>query len=162
MMLTLIAAMSENGVIGKNNQLPWHLSEDLKRFKQLTMNHPIIMGRKTFESIGKPLPGRDNWVLSKNPAWTAPGVEVAPNLETVLDKIGNATQPFVIGGAQVYKAALALPHQIYLTVIEKHFDGDAVWPEWDWKMQYTWEEESELFYSEKEKLPYRFLRGIRK
>src|SRR5688572_25703854 len=102
MTLSLIVAMAENGVIGRDNRLPWHISEDLKRFKSLTMGHPIIMGRKTHESIGKPLPGRQNIVITRDSFYQAEGAQVVHSLEEALRACGADGEKFVIGGSAVF------------------------------------------------------------
>lgn len=126
MTLSLIVAMTDGRVIGKNNQLPWHLSEDLKRFKKITMGHPIVMGRKTFESIGKPLPGRENVVLTRDKNFKADGVSIAHDLKEAL-----RPDAFVIGGAHVFEAALPHITRIYLTLIHHSFQGDVYFPPFD-------------------------------
>lgn len=130
--LALIAAVAANGVIGADNALPWRLPEDLKRFKALTLGHPVIMGRKTFESIGRPLPGRRNIVVSRNREYAAAGCEVAASLEAALKSCRNGSdEVFVIGGAQIYAEALPLAQRLYLTEIRAEFAGDARFPEYD-------------------------------
>lgn len=123
-MISLIVAASRNGVIGANNKLPWHLPADLKRFKQLTLNHPILMGRKTFESIGKPLPGRTNIVITRQKGFQCCGTTVVHSLEEALLICENERESFVIGGAEIFKHALPFADRIYLTRIEKDFEGD--------------------------------------
>ncbi len=124
-MISLIVAVSQNGVIGANNKLPWRLPADLKRFKELTMGHPILMGRKTFESIGKPLPGRTNIVITRQKDFACCGALTGPSLEKALEMCGDAEEVFVIGGAEIFQQALPLADKIYLTVIHQDFDGDA-------------------------------------
>lgn len=137
--ISLIVSMNDQRAIGKNGGMPWHLTEDLKYFKATTMGHPVIMGRKTYESIGRALPGRDNWVLSRS--WTqdqrdlllAQGIHTESRLEHVLVRIqqeGRFKEAFVIGGQQVYEVALPLCHRIYLTRVKKEIeDADAFFPE---------------------------------
>lgn len=125
MTLSLIVAASRNGVIGKENKLPWRLPADLKRFKQLTGGHPVIMGRKTFESIGKPLPGRTNIVVTRQKDFQACGVLVAHSLENALRYCEKEPEVFAIGGATIYEQALPLADKIYLTLIHQDFEGDA-------------------------------------
>jgi dihydrofolate reductase len=127
--LCLIAALAANRVIGKDNALPWRLSADLRRFKTLTMGHPIIMGRKTYESIGKPLPGRRNLVITRNRALRAPGCDVVHSLDAALAACAAAGDIFVIGGAELYREALPLAHSLELTEIQADFEGDAWFPE---------------------------------
>jgi dihydrofolate reductase len=122
--------MASNRVIGANGGLPWHLSSDLKRFKALTMGHHIIMGRKTFESIGRLLPGRTSVVITRNPAWKFEGALVANSIERALELAANDEEVFVIGGEAVFREALPAADRIYLTQIERAFDGDVRFPEW--------------------------------
>jgi dihydrofolate reductase len=126
--VTLIVAMAKNRAIGKDNALPWHIPEDLKRFKALTMGHPIIMGRKTFDSIGRPLPGRRNIVISRNRTLAIPGVDVAGSLEEALAACSAEPELFVIGGEQIYAQALVHADRIEMTEIEQAVDGDAFFP----------------------------------
>ncbi|UCH50060.1 MAG: dihydrofolate reductase [Betaproteobacteria bacterium] len=123
--------MARNRVIGKGGTLPWHLPEDLKRFRSLTMGHPIIMGRKTYDSIGRPLPGRRNIVISRNSDLTIEGVETAISLQAALEMTIDADEVFVIGGQQIYQLALPLGDRIELTLIDRGFDGDVLFPEID-------------------------------
>ncbi len=158
-MISLIVAMSQNRVIGREGQIPWHLSEDLKRFKQITMGHPVVMGRKTFESIGKPLPGRENIVLTRDPHFNPPGVTLIHAVDEILNMNGEI---FVIGGAEIYKQFLPQSDKIYLTLIDDEFDGDAFFPEIDWENDFQIIEKSEILYSEKDHLPYQFVTAVRK
>jgi dihydrofolate reductase len=153
LILSIIAALSKNRVIGINNQLPWKIPEDLKRFKEITMGHPVVMGRKTFESIGKPLPGRKNIVLTRG-EFKFPGVEV---VQTFDQAIGNAKSEvtdecFIIGGAQIYELALPKIQKLYLTVIDKEVEGDAYFPEIIWKNYIVRSNEQHT-----EPMPFRFL-----
>ncbi|NIO40974.1 MAG: hypothetical protein GTO41_12820 [Burkholderiales bacterium] len=125
--------MARNRVIGKDGALPWHLPEDLKRFRRLTMGHPIIMGRKTYDSIGRALPGRRNIVISRNPDLAIAGVDTVTSLEAALQVAGDAKDVFIIGGQQIYRAALSLADRIELTLIGQDFDGDVLFPEIDTK-----------------------------
>jgi dihydrofolate reductase len=127
--LSIIVAMSSNRVIGVNNTLPWHLSDDLKHFKSLTTGHTIIMGRKTYESIGRPLPNRRNIVISRNSNTFYEGVEVVHNLEDAFSISTNDKEVFVIGGSNIYEQALSFVDQLYITEIKKSFIGDAFFPE---------------------------------
>lgn len=131
--LTLIAAVARNGVIGVDNTLPWRLPEDLKRFKALTLGHPIVMGRKTWESLGRPLPGRSNIVISRDPQYVASGAATATTLQQALSiaALENAQEVFVIGGAEVYRLALPLAQRLQLTEIGQDYAGDAHFPEFD-------------------------------
>ena len=122
-----VAAMSENRVIGRGNRIPWHLPEDFKWFKQLTMGHVLVMGRKTFESIGRPLPGRETIVLSRS-QFTHPGVKVVADLAQV-EALGEGREVFICGGAEIYTQALPLCTELYLTLVKQHIDdGDAFFP----------------------------------
>ena len=129
-MITLIAACSKNRVIGKDNQLIWKVPGDLKRFKELTTSHPILMGRKTFESIGKPLPNRTNIVITRDKNWKHEGCLVYNNFEDVLS-IFEKQNLFIIGGGEIYKMLINLSDRIELTLIDKDFEGDTYFPEID-------------------------------
>ena len=126
--ITLVAAMAQNRVIGIDNRLPWHLPEDLKHFKAVTLGKPVIMGRKTYDSIGRPLPGRRNIVVTRQHDWSAAGVEVAHSLETALALVQQAESACVIGGADLYRQALPLAHRLELTEIAESYQGDAHFP----------------------------------
>lgn len=130
--LTLVVAMARDGVIGKGGTLPWHVPEDLKHFKACTMGHAVIMGRKTFESIGRVLPGRRFVVVSRSPSFSAEGVTVAPSLEAALEAARETDpEPCVIGGGEIYSAALPLATTIHLTEIDRDVDGDVRFPSFD-------------------------------
>jgi dihydrofolate reductase len=142
MRISLIVAMTENRVIGLDGAMPWHISEDLKYFKRVTIGAPIIMGRKTFDSIGRVLPGRANIIITRDTNYLAEGADVAHDLESAIEKAsyGLANQGkdeiFVIGGAQIYALALAQADRLYLTEIHQTFIGDAYFPEiqiGDWR-----------------------------
>ncbi len=130
-MLSIIAALSRNRVIGKDNQLPWRLPADLKHFKSVTLGKPVIMGRKTFESIGRPLPGRDNIVVTRDPEFHADGIAVAHSLDDALAQAHNVPEIMLIGGAQLYAESLARAQRLYLTLIHADVDGDAHFPDYD-------------------------------
>lgn len=130
-MLSLITAVSENGIIGKENRLPWRISSDLKRFKRLTMGHTLILGRRTFESIGRPLPGRDTVVLTRSKGWGFPGVKVAHSIDEALQYASLDNDPYVGGGAQIYARALPLAKRIHLTRVHATIQGDVLFPEID-------------------------------
>lgn len=133
MRISLIAAVAENGVIGREGGLPWRLPEDLKFFKAATMGKPVIMGRKTFQSIGRPLPGRMNVVLTRDPGWHAAGVTAVHDLTAALRAAqdAGASEVMIIGGADIYEAALPMADRIYLTRIHREFEGDALFPALD-------------------------------
>ncbi|HYE30822.1 MAG TPA: dihydrofolate reductase [Methylomirabilota bacterium] len=124
--LKAIVAMSQNRVIGANNKLPWHIPEELKWFKALTMGHALVMGRKTYESIGRPLPGRLNYVLSRS-GFSAPGVVSIQSL-TELESVPAEREIFVIGGAQIFEAAFPLCGELFLTVVKREVEGDTLMP----------------------------------
>lgn len=129
MKISLIVAMASNRAIGLNGQMPWHLSADLKRFKQITMGSPVLMGRKTYEAIGRPLPGRENLVISRNGDFQAPGCQVFAAIEPALQAYQDRAQVFVIGGATLYQALLTQADELYLTLIHRDFTGDTFFPE---------------------------------
>ena len=131
MLHSLIVAMARNRVIGRDNALPWRLPADLAHFKRITMGHPVIMGRRTFESIGKPLPGRANIVVSRSPGFMAPGCEVAPSLEAAWRAADGAEEAFVIGDAALYESALPSADRIYLTEVDAEVEGDTRFPPFD-------------------------------
>lgn len=128
----LVVAIASNGVIGAKGTLPWHLSEDLKHFKRVTMGHPIIMGRRTWESLKKgPLPGRENIVVSRRPGFEAPGAHVAASFEAALALCHDAPVACVIGGSELFAAALPIADGLIITEIHRDYEGDTFFPEWD-------------------------------
>jgi dihydrofolate reductase len=129
MRISLVVAAAENGVIGADNQLPWHLPDDLKRFKALTIGKPILMGRKTHESIGRPLPGRTNIVISRQQGLTLPGCVVVNSLAQAQAAAGEAVELAIIGGAELYAQALSSAHVIHLTRVHAQLSGDARFPD---------------------------------
>lgn len=145
MRLSVIVAAAENGVIGRDNALPWHLPEDLRYFKRITMGKPIVMGRKTFESIGRPLPGRTNIVISRRDGYAPDGVRVVASLDLALAlaadiaTIDGSSELMVIGGAEIYKAAIPRADRLYLTEVHAEIEGDALLPEIEWS---SWREVS--------------------
>ena len=120
----MIVAVAANGVIGKDNKMPWHLSEDLKYFKRVTMGKPVVMGRKTFESIGRPLPGRANIVITRDESWSADGVRVAHSIDAGL-ALAEGGEIMVIGGAEIFNAIAPLAQRLYYTEVKRDYDGDA-------------------------------------
>jgi dihydrofolate reductase len=160
MKISLIVAVSRNGVIGIDNQLPWHLPEDLKYFKSVTMGKPIIMGRKTFDSIGRPLPGRTNIVITRDTSWQADGVEVAQSLvqAMTLGKLacasGDVDEAMVIGGEQIYRMTLPVADRLYLTEVQAEVEGDAFFPAFDAS---DWHQVSEQLPEVTDTHPYRFV-----
>ncbi len=157
MIISLIVATDENNGIGKDNQLPWHLPADLKHFKTLTTGHPIIMGRKTFESIGKALPNRRNIVISRQQKYTAEGADVVSSLEDAFQLCKDEDEVFIIGGAQIFEHSLILADALYLTVIHHRFDADTFFPEID---QNIWKELESVSHQpdEKNKYSYTFIK----
>jgi dihydrofolate reductase len=126
--LILIAALTRRRVIGKDGKLPWHLSDDLKRFKHLTTGHTVLMGRTTYDSIGKPLPNRRNVVLTSRPI---PGVETFSSLQSALDAVANDEKVFVIGGGTLYAQTLDRADELHLTIVEQDVEGDTFFPEYE-------------------------------
>ena len=152
--ITLIVAAGENDAIGKDNQLIWHLSDDLKRFKELTNGHHIIMGRKTFESFPKPLPNRTHVVITRQDNYKVPsGVIVVNNLEDAFDASKSDKQPFVIGGGEIYKQAMPFADKIELTRVHENFDADTFFPKIDLNI---WKETNNSFHAKDEKHQYNF------
>ena len=131
MLISIVAAMDRNRLIGNGDRLPWRLAADLRRFRALTMGNPIIMGRRTHESIAKALPGRRNIVLSRNHGYRAPGCEVVADLQAALGICNDGDTPMIIGGAQVYAEALARTQRMYLTLLDGSFTGDTRIPDTD-------------------------------
>lgn len=127
----VVAAVAANGVIGAGGKLPWHLPEDLKHFKALTLGHPVIMGRKTWESLGRPLPGRENIVVTRAAGYEAPGASVAASLDAALALCAGEALAFVIGGADLYAAALPIAASLVLTEIHRDYEGDTRFPAFD-------------------------------
>jgi dihydrofolate reductase len=130
MRISLIAAMAANRVIGRDNQLPWRLPEDLRRFKRLTMGHTLVLGRKTFESIGRPLPGRDVVVVTRQPGYAPPGVAVAHSVDEALAR-AQGDEVFVGGGEEIFRQTLGRAGRLYLTQIHAGIPGDARFPDFD-------------------------------
>ena len=149
--------MARNRVIGRNNALPWHLPADLIRFKSLTMGHAVILGRKTFDAIGKPLPGRRWIVLTRDRGWRHAGVDLAHDLDQALRDVAGDAEVFVAGGAEVYAQALARADRIYLTVIHAEIEGDARFPELE-PTEWTLVEDQRHEADERHAFPYSFRR----
>ena len=129
MRIALIVAMAENHVIGRNNQLPWRIPADLRHFKALTLGKPVIMGRKTYESIGRPLPGRDNIVITADSAYQAEGCQVVHSVEQALEAAGSCEEAMIIGGANLYRQTLENADRLYLTLVKAEPEGDTWFPE---------------------------------
>jgi dihydrofolate reductase len=153
MRITLIAAVARNRVIGRDGRIPWHVPGDLPRFKQLTLGHPVVMGRRTWESLGRPLPGRRNIVLSRTPGFEPAGAEVFPTLRAALDACAGAQEVFVIGGTEAYREALAVADRLMLTEIDADVPGDATFPPFD---RAAWRETSRETHAAGETFAHRF------
>jgi dihydrofolate reductase len=156
MMITFVVAAAENNAIGKDNQLLWKLPTDLKHFKTITSGGTIIMGRKTYDSMGKPLPNRRNIIITRNPDLNIDGAEVTQSLEAALKLCQHEAEVFVIGGAEIYKAALNKADKIFLTRVHQNFNGDAYFPELD---PDKWEETAREYHEpdEKNTIPFSFI-----
>lgn len=137
-MISFVVAMDKNRVIGKNNDLPWHLPEDLKFFKRVTMGHPIIMGRKTHESIGRALPGRENIIVTRDRKYVSEGCTVLHSINEVKDRARDTDEEiFVIGGSEIFKELFPIADRLYITYIDEEFEGDTFFPifsENDWEL----------------------------
>ncbi len=153
MIISLVAAMARNRVIGSQGKIPWQLPADLKHFKELTYGHPVIMGRKTYESIGKPLSGRKNIVISREPDFRAEGCIVSRSFEEALESAKSSEEVFVIGGGQIYKLALPYAGKIYLTVIDAEIAGDTFFPKFD---ESEWQLVNSESHQSDEKNPYNY------
>lgn len=151
MLISFIVAMDRNRLIGRGNALPWHLPADLAHFKAVTMGKPILMGRKTYASIGRPLPGRHNIVISRNPDFSASGCTVVSSVDAALAAPGAVPEIMVIGGAQLYAELLPRAQRIYLTRIEAVFEGDAWFPP---LLAETWRESARSAHAPDERNPY--------
>lgn len=130
-LISLIAAMANNRVIGKDNAMPWHLPADLGHFKTVTLGKPIIMGRKTYESIGRPLPGRKNIVISRDSSYTIEGCETANSLDEAIELVSDVEEIMIIGGGHLYSQTLPHADRLYLTFIDLNVDGDTQFPEFE-------------------------------
>ena len=130
-MISIIVAVAQNGVIGGENKLLWHISEDLQRFKRITSGHPVIMGRKTFESLGRPLPNRTNVVITRSRDYNPEGVEVVHSLEEAVALFPPDEEIFITGGGEIYRQALPIADKFYLTVVKHDYDGDTRFPDWN-------------------------------
>lgn len=130
-MISIIAAVADNGVIGRDNTLPWHLPQDLRYFKSVTMGHPVIMGRKNYEDIGKPLPGRLNIIISRDKYFVAEGCVIAHSIEEAISAAGANIEAFVIGGAQIYRLFLPFAKKMYITEVHTEAKGDIKFPDFD-------------------------------
>lgn len=131
MIISMIAAMANDRVIGKDNQMPWHLPADFAWFKRCTMGKPVVMGRKTYQSIGRPLPGRQNIVISRDSQLTIDGVTTVTSIEQALEIAGNVEEVMIIGGGAIYHACLPIANKLYVTHIDAEIEGDTQFPAWD-------------------------------
>ena len=152
-MVSIIVAVASNGVIGDKNSLLWHIREDMVHFRTTTSGHPVIMGRKTYDSIGRPLPKRTNVVITRDANLTIEGCSVVHSLEEAIEMFDSAEEVFVIGGAQIYAQALPLADRIYLTVVGKEYEGDTSFPAFDYSQ---WTELSKEDYARGEEYEYPF------
>lgn len=154
MIISMIAAMANNRVIGKDNQMPWHLAADLKHFKQTTLGKPVIMGRNTYESIGKALPGRRNIVISRNPHYLLNDAVVALSCEQAVKAAGEVDEIMIIGGGAIYQAFLPLCQRLYLTFIDVDVEGDTQFP--DYQAAGQWQMLEQQSYQADDKNPYAY------
>ena len=152
-MISIIVAIARNGVIGGDNRLLWHISEDLRRFKALTTGHPVVMGRKTWESLGRPLPGRTNVVLTRQLDFAPEGAVVVHSLEEAVRMFPPQEEVFIIGGGELYAQALPLADRLYITTVEADYEGDVRFPEWD---QSQWQLTSRELHERGEKFEHPF------
>jgi dihydrofolate reductase len=155
-MITIIAAIADNNALGKDNQLIWHLPADLKRFKQVTLNHHIIMGRKTFESLGKPLPNRTSIIITRNKNYKVAGCIVVNSLEEALKAAEKDENPYILGGAEIYKQAIEIADKLDITFVHHNFEADAFFPKIDTTI---WKETSRQDFKadDKNKYDYSFV-----
>ena len=161
MKITLVAAIASNNVIGKENSLPWNIPEDLKRFKQMTSGHTILMGRKTFDSIGRPLPNRQNIVMTKDENFEREGIKVINGLDEALELIKKSNEDiFVIGGSKIYELFEPVANSLAITRILKDFEGDAFFPDINWDL---WQiEKEEKFFDEKSNIECKLIEYSKK
>ncbi|MFL2776185.1 MAG: dihydrofolate reductase [Gammaproteobacteria bacterium] len=161
MKITLVAAIASNNVIGKENSLPWNIPEDLKRFKQMTSGHTILMGRKTFDSIGRPLPNRQNIVMTKDENFEREGIKVINDFYEALELIKESNEDvFVIGGSKIYELFEPVANSLAITRILKDFEGDAFFPDINWDL---WQiEKEEKFFDEKSNIECKLIEYSKK
>ena len=152
--LYLVAAVARNGVIGARGKLPWHLPEDLRHFKKLTLGHPVIMGRRTWDSLPKALPGRENIVVTRSANRDIPGASVANSVEAAIALCVGETVAFVIGGAAIFAAALPIASGIVLTEIDRDYEGDVYFPDWD---RNAWQETQREKHTSTAGVPFSFV-----
>jgi len=154
----IVAAVAANGVIGASGRLPWNLPEDLRHFKQLTFGHPVIMGRRTWDSLGRPLSGRRNLVVSRRAGFSPPGAEAVASLDEALERCAGAEAVFVMGGAELYREALARADTLYLTEIHRDFAGDTHFPDFD---RNAWREAERTAHHAPDGTRFDFVRYLR-
>ncbi|MFW1723471.1 type 3 dihydrofolate reductase [Vibrio parahaemolyticus] len=140
MIISMIAAMADNRVIGKDNQMPWHLPADFAWFKRCTMGKPVVMGRKTYDSIGRPLPGRLNIVISRDESLSIEGVTTVTSVEKALEAAGNVEEVMIIGGGAIYASCLTMANKLYVTHIDAVVEGDTQFPDWGNEFKETYSE----------------------
>ncbi|MCF7519920.1 type 3 dihydrofolate reductase [Pseudoalteromonas sp. L21] len=157
MKISMIAAMANNRIIGQDNQMPWHLPADLQHFKQVTMAKPVIMGRKTFESIGRPLPGRQNIIISRNAQYKAEGIEVVTSPEAALALVKGEDEVMIIGGGNIYQQFLAQAERLYLTFIDLDVEGDTQFPDYENVADWTIVEQEQKQPDNKNPYSYTFV-----
>ena len=160
-MISIIVAVAANNVIGGDNKLLWHISEDLRRFKALTSGHTIIMGRKTWESLGRPLPNRTNVVITRNPDYKPEGAVAVCSLQKALNLSDKQDEVFIIGGGEIYRQAMPLADKLYITHVERDYQGDTTFPTIS---PTEWTEVEDIHFARREKFeyPFRFTEYIRK
>lgn len=154
--VSIIVAMANNRIIGKNNKMPWHLPADLQHFKNITLGKPIIMGRKTYESIGRPLPGRTNIVISKNSNYNAKGCKTATSIDEAFELVKNEEEVFIIGGGFLYSQLLNKADKFYFTFIDLDVDGDTQFPDFS-KLQFQEKSREKFLKDEKNPYDYEFV-----
>jgi dihydrofolate reductase len=162
MTVSLVAAVARGGVIGRDGGIPWRIPEDMTRFRELTTGHAVVMGRRTWESLPeqfRPLPGRDNVVVTRNPDWSAQGADRAASIEDALALLGSELRVFVIGGGEIYAAALPHADELLLTEIDAEIDGDTVFPEWN---RDDFEEVARERHVTTESVSFSFVRYVRR
>ena len=162
MKISLVAGVARGGVIGRDGVLPWRLPEDMAHFREVTMGHAVVMGRRTWDSLPdrfRPLPGRRNVVLTRNRAWHADGAEAAGSLSAALDLVGDAPQVFVVGGAELYAGALPLADELLLTEIDAEVEGDTFFPSWD---RAAFHEEAREEHVSEADIPFAFVTYVRR
>lgn len=152
-MISIIVAVAQNGVIGGGNSLLWHISEDLRRFKMLTTGHPVVMGRKTFESLARPLPNRRNVVITRRADYNPEGVEVVHSLQEALSLFGPEEEVFITGGGEIYRQAMPLADRLYVTLVCRDYQGDTYFPDID---PGVWEKQSSECFGQGRDYPYPF------